>query len=59
MIKYRAINQSSKVFANNPGGRSSIPGRVVPKPQNGIDATLLSTRHYKLRIKGKVEQSRE
>ena len=27
--------------------------------KNGIDATLLSTQHYKVRIKGKVKQSWE
>ena len=27
--------------------------------ENGIDAALFNTRHYKVRIKGKVEQSRE
>ena len=38
----------------------SIPGRVIPKTQKMVlDAALLSTQHYKVRIKGKVEQSRE
>ena len=50
----------SRVFASGPGDRGSIPGRVIPKTQkNLIDATLLNTQHYKVRIKGKVEQSRE
>ena len=38
----------------------SIPGRVIPKTQKMVlDAVLLDTQHYKVRIKGKVEQSRE
>ena len=37
-----------------------IPGRVIPKTQKMVlDASLLSTQHYKVRIKGKVEQSRK
>ena len=40
--------------------RGSIPGRVIPKTQKIVfDAALLSTQHCKVRIKGKVEQSRE
>ena len=39
---------------------SAIPGRVIPKTQKIVlDATLLNTHHYKVRIKGKVKQSRE
>ena len=50
----------SRVFANGPGDRGSIPGRVIPKAQKMVlDAALLNTQHYKVRIKGKVEQSRE
>ena len=50
----------SRVFANGPGDRGSIPGRVIPKTQKMVlDAALLNTQYYKLRIKGKVEQSRE
>ena len=42
------------------GDQGSIPGRVIPKTQKMVlDAALLSTQHYKVRIKGKVEQSRE
>ena len=47
-------------FVNGPGDLGSIPGRVIPKAQKTVlDATLLNTQHYKVRIKGKVEQSRE
>ena len=38
----------------------SIHGRVIPKTQKMVlDTTLLNTQHYKVRIKGKVEQSIE
>ena len=47
-------------FANGPGNRGSMPGRVIPKTQKiELDSSLLNTRHYKVWIKGKVEQSRE
>ena len=50
----------SRVLANGPGDRGSIPGRVIPKTQKMIlEAALLNTQHYKVGIKGKVEQSRE
>ena len=50
----------SREFANRPGDRDSIPGRVIPKTQKMVlDSALLNTQHYKVRIKGKVEQSRE
>ena len=49
-----------RVFANGPGDLGSIPGRVIPKTQKMVpDAILLYTQDYKVRIKGKVEQSRE
>ena len=49
-----------RVFANGPGDLGSIPGRVIPKTQKMVlDASLLNTQHYKVRIKVKVEQSRE
>ena len=49
-----------RMFANGPGDMGSIPGRVIPKTKKMVlDVTLLSTRYYKVRIKGKVEQSRE
>ena len=50
----------SRVLANGPGDRGSIPGRVIPKTQKMVlDVALLNTQHYKVGIKGKVEQSRE
>ena len=49
-----------RVFANGPGDRGSIPGRVIPKTLKMVlDASLLNTQHYKVGIKGKVEKSRE
>ena len=54
------IGLGVRVFANGPGNLGSIPGRVIPKTQKMVlDASLLNTQHYKVRIKGKVEQSRE
>ena len=59
-LSNRAINLMSRVFANGPGDRGSIPGRVIPKTQKMLlDVALLNTQYYKVRIKGKVEQSRE
>ena len=52
--------KGTRVFANCPGDVGSIPGRVIPKTLKMVfDASLLNTQHYKARIKGKVEQSRE
>ena len=49
-----------KVFANGPGDLGSIRGRVIPKTQKMVlDASLLNIQHYKVRIKGKVDQSWE
>ena len=48
------------MFTNGPGDLDSIPGRVIPKTLKMIlDTSLLNTQHYKVRIKGKVEQSRK
>ena len=50
----------SRVFASGLGDQGSIPGQVIPKTQKmALDAALLNTQYYKVRIKGKVEQSRE
>ena len=57
---FQWIGQMSRVFANGPGDQGSIPGRVIPKTQKMVlDGTLLYTQQYKIRIKSKVEQSRE
>ena len=52
------IGFMSRVYGLEDSG--SIQGRVILKTQKMVlDAALLSTQHYKVRIKGKVEQSRE
>ena len=49
-----------RVFANGPGDLGSVPGRVIPKTQKMVlDASLLYTQHYKVRIKGKMQSSKE
>ena len=46
-----------RVFAGHLG---LIPDRVIPKTfKIVLDASLVNTQHYKVRIKGKVEQSWE
>ena len=41
-----------RVFANGLGELGSIPGRVISKIEKMVlDATLLNTQHYKIRIK--------
>ena len=60
LILYRDIGPAVRVFANGPGDLGSIPGRVIPKTLKMVlDTTLLNTQHYKVRFKGKVEQSWE
>ena len=50
----------NKRFANGPGDQGSVPGRIIPKILKMVlDTSLLNTQKYKVRIKGKVEQSRE
>ena len=46
-----------RMFANGLGDMGSIPDRKTQKMV--LDVSLLSTQHYKVRVKGKVEQSRE
>ena len=42
-----------------PGELGSITGRVIPKTLKMVyDTSLLNSQQYKVRIKGKVEQSR-
>ena len=60
------INESSNMyfFSFLPfyglGDRGSIPGRIIPKTQKMVlDNSLLNTQQYKIRIEGKVEQTRE
>ena len=54
------VHRVGRVFANGSGGLGSIPVRIIPKTLKMVlDTSLLNTRHYKVHIKGKVEQSRE
>ena len=49
-----------RVFANGPGDLRSLPGRVIPKSLKMVlDASLLNTQQYIVRIKGKMELSKE
>ena len=63
IIKYvvsLSFGLMSRVFADGLGDWGSIPGRVIPKTQKMVlDSALLSTQYSKVRIMGKVEQSRE
>ena len=48
-----------RMFANGPGDPGSIPGHVIPNTLKMVlDTSLLNTQQYKVRIEGKVEQSR-
>ena len=60
LFKYNFV-PVGRVFANGPGDRGSIPGRVIPKTFKNmvLDTSLFNTQNYKVRIKGKVEQSSE
>ena len=54
------IGQVGRVFTNSPRDGGPIPGRVIPKTQKMVlDVALRNSQHYKVRIKGKVEQSKE
>ena len=56
-ISNRAIGLISRVCPNGPGDRGSIPGWLIPETQKMVfDAALVSTQHYKVMTKGKVEQ---
>ena len=56
----RLIVLVGRVFTNGQADQGSIPGRVIQKTQKMVlDTSLLNTQHYKVRKKGKVEQSKE
>ena len=60
MRKILNVGLVGRVFANGPVDLGSIPGHVIPKTLKMVlDTSLINTQHYKVRIKGKVEQSRE
>ena len=49
-------SKSGRMFADGPGDRGSILGRVIPKTQKVVlDTSLLITQHYKVGFKDKVE----
>ena len=59
-VIFKVFGLMNRVFSNGPEDWGSVPGQVIPKTQKMVlDATLLNTQHYKVRIKGKLEQSRE
>ena len=59
-IYNRLIRLVGRVFANDPGDLGSIPGLIIPETLKMVlDTSLLNTQQYKVRIKGKVEPSRE
>ena len=50
----------NRVFADDLEDQGSVSGSVIPKTQKMVlDAALLNTQHYKVKIKSKVEQSKE
>ena len=52
------IGLEGKVFTHGPGDRGSIPGHVIQKTlKMELNTSWLNTQQYKVRIKGKVEQS--
>ena len=54
------IGLVGRVFASSMGDLGSIPGRVIPKTLKIVlDTSLLNTQQYKVRIKGRVEQSKK
>ena len=56
----RLIGLVGRVFANGPGDLVSILGLVISKTLKMVlDSSLINTQQYKVRIKGKVEQSRK
>ena len=60
LIQLRLIGLVGRVFANGPGELGSIWGCVIPKTLKMVlDTSLLNTQQYKVRIKGKEEQSRK
>ena len=60
MISNQLIGLVGRVFVNGPEDLGSIPGRVTLNTlKMELDISLLNTQEYKIRIKGKVEQSRE
>ena len=54
------IGLVGRVYTNGPRDLGSIPGHVILKTLKMVlDTSSLNTQQYKVRINGKVEQSRE
>ncbi len=53
------IGLIGRVFTNGLGDRGSVPGRGIQKTQKILLDFLLNIQHYKLWIKGKVDQPME
>ena len=54
-IYISTLAQWLKCSSNGPGDQGPIPGWVIPKSQKMVlDASLLNTQYYKVRIKGKL-----
>ena len=54
------ISLETSCLPNSPVDQDYIPGRVILKSQKMVfDAALLNTHHYKVQVKGKMEQSRK
>ena len=59
-INTRRLASVISCFASGPRDLGSLPGRVIPKTLKMVlNISLFNTQQYKVRIKGKVEQSRE
>ena len=55
-----SMGRMNRMFTNDPEDRGSIPGRVILNSKKMVlDTALLNTHLYKVRIKGKVGQSRK
>ena len=60
LLKANLFSLVGREFANGQGDLDSIPYRVITKTLKMVlDTSLLNTQQYKVRIKGKMEQSRE
>ena len=57
---FQLISLVGRVIASDPGDLGSIPGRIIPKIfKMVLDTSLLNTQQHKVRIKSKVDKSRE
>ena len=52
------IGLVGRVFANGPGDRVQSQVRSYQTLKMVFNTNLINTQHYKVRIKGKIEQSR-